>query len=391
MVRGTSKRVVLAAIAALALALAFAACGGGSDSSSSTAASTEESGGGEASGGEEGGGADVAAAKSVIAPYIGKPSPFPVTEKLKEIPKGANIAYMDCGTPICALFWQIIGPAAQTMGVNVERVKAGSAANTVSSAFDSVVAKKPDAVIVTAINVELWKNQLKQLQEAEIPVVTTGITGTEPYEIIAPQAAEASSALEGELMANYVVAEMSPEANVVMYDVPELPFTGVVAEKFSEELEAVCPECSVRTTHIPVATIGNTAPNTIVSDLQANPETTVAVFATDETETGLPAALQAAGIEVETLGNSPGPTNLQYLKEGKETAGLGFDLPVLTWTLVDQAAREIVGQELGGPEAEGIPVIQFLTKEDIVFDPSKGWTGYPDFAEKFAKLWGVGG
>jgi hypothetical protein len=24
------------------------------------------------------------------------------------------------------------------------------------------------------------------------------------------------------------------------------------------------------------------------------------------------------------------------------------------------------------------------------FDPSKGWTGYPDFAQRFAKLWGVG-
>ena len=107
--------------------------------------------------------------------------------------------------------------------------------------------------------------------------------------------------------------------------------------------------------------------------------------------TGLPAALQAAGIKVETIGNSPGPTNLQYIKEGKETAGLGFDLPVLTWTLLDQAAREIAGQKLSGPEAEGLPVSEFLTQKDITFDPSKGWTGYPDFAERFAKLWGIGG
>ena len=30
---------------------------------------------------------------------------------------------------------------------------------------------------------------------------------------------------------------------------------------------------------------------------------------------------------------------------GLTTAVLGFDLPVLTWTLLDQAAREIAGQE----------------------------------------------
>ena len=76
---------------------------------------------------------------------------------------------------------------------------------------------------------------------------------------------------------------------------------------------------------------------------------------------------------------------------GKSTAVLGFDLPVLTWTLLDQAAREIAGQELTGPEAEGLGVLQFLRKEDVQYDVSKGWSGYPEFAEMFAKLWGVKG
>jgi len=116
----------------------------------------------------------------------------------------------------------------------------------------------------------------------------------------------------------------------------------------------------------------------------------IAVFGSNEAAAGLPAALQSAGIEIETLGFAPGPTELQYLNEGKQTVGLGLDLPVLSWTLLDQAAREIVGREVTGREAGGIPVEQFLTQEDITFDPSKGWTGYPDFAERFAKLWGAG-
>ncbi len=36
-------------------------------------------------------------------------------------------------------------------------------------------------------------------------------------------------------------------------------------------------------------------------------------------------------------------------------------------------------------------VAQFLTKEDVQYDVSKGWTGYPEFAEMFAELWGVKG
>jgi ribose transport system substrate-binding protein len=94
---------------------------------------------------------------------------------------------------------------------------------------------------------------------------------------------------------------------------------------------------------------------------------------------------------VKTIGQTPTPPNLEALKKGEQTSALGVDIAVLSWTLVDQAAREIIGQPLSGSEAEGISVVQFLTQEDITFDPSKGWTGYPEFPEKFAKLWGVGG
>ena len=43
----------------------------------------------------------------------------------------------------------------------------------------------------------------------------------------------------------------------------------------------------------------------------------------------------------------------------------------------------LTGGGLPGPQA--LAPQQFLTKEDITFDPSKGWTGYPNFAEMFAE------
>jgi ribose transport system substrate-binding protein len=399
----TLRRSAIVALFLFVLALGLAACGGGSSSSSSSSTTEAESEPAETEGETEpaaeeepeeaeASGGGVAEAKEIVAPYISKPSPFPVTEKLKAVPTGDEIDYVDCGTPICALFWEILQPAAQTMGVKLERVKAGSSASTVASAFDTVITKEPAAVIVGSVSMELWSKQLKELQEKEIPVVTTGISDTEEFGIESPQASNASSELEGKLMAAYVVAEMAgEEANAVFYETPELSFTTVIAETFQAEMEHLCPGCSVRIGKVGVEELGNTAPNTVVSDLQANPETNVAVFGTAEIEAGLPTALKAAGIEVETLGSSPGPAELQYLKEGKSTAVLGFDLPVLTWTLLDQAAREIAGQELTGPQAEGISVYQFLRKEDVQYDVSKGWSGYPNFAEMFAELWGVKG
>ena len=376
-----ARRTVLL-FACLALAVGIAACGSDDDSSSNNT-STSSSGGSGAD--------NKAAAEAVVKPYIGQPSPFPVTEPLKSVKKGATVAFMDCGTSICGLFWQFLEPAAKTMGVKVTRYKAGQAANTVTGAFDSAFAAKPDAVIVAGIAIELWANPLKKFQDADIPVVTTGVLGTEKYGIKAAQAAETASLQEGKLMANYTAAKFSDAKKIAVYDVPELTFTRLVVDGYKKDLAKVCSDCSVRVTHIPVATMGTTAPQRVVSDLQKNSDTDLAVFAIDEIEAGLPAALQAAGIKVKTLGNSPSPTQLQYLKEGKETAGLAVDLPVLGWTLLDQAARQMVGQELTGDEAKGISPLQFLTQKDITFDPSKGWTGYPDFAQRFAKLWGVGG
>ena len=102
---------------------------------------------------------------------------------------------------------------------------------------------------------------------------------------------------------------------------------------------------------------------------------------------GLPTALKTAGLKVQTLNTGSGPVGLQRLKDGAETVGLGTDTSVVAWTLLDEAVREIVKQT--ADEGEGVQVFQFLTQKDINFDPSKGWTAYPDFSQRFAELWGV--
>lgn len=389
-----AARGLFVVVVVLSLAIAVAACGG-SSGSSSTAAETESTEA-ESNVSEEGTGAEsegsetsLTAAKEVIAPYIGQPSSFPAAEPLKEVPKGATVMYPNCGTPVCNLQWEYLVQAAKTMGITVKQVKAGPDAKSVASGYETIVTEDPDAVIAAGQNIELWKPQLEELQANGVKIVTSGITGTEPFGIKGVLSGEAQNLKVGELLANYVAAEMSDEANVAIYRVPELPFSPEVTAKFEEELEVVCPKCSVRVVDISIETLGSTSANAVVSDLQANPETTVAVFSIDEIEGGLPAAMQAAGIEVETLGYAPTPQTLQYMKEGKVTAGLGYDIGLAVWELLDMAAREIVGQPLSGPEAEGLSVNQFLTQEDITFDPSKGWIAYPDFEERFKKLWGV--
>src|SRR5690348_6898608 len=93
-----ARRAAFAVVVVVVLSVFLSACGGGGSSSGTSA-----SGPAESQGGEGGSAGQIAAAEKVIAPYVGHPSPFPVTEKLDERPTGKTIVNVNCGTPICAL------------------------------------------------------------------------------------------------------------------------------------------------------------------------------------------------------------------------------------------------------------------------------------------------
>jgi ribose transport system substrate-binding protein len=384
-------RVVAALCALGVVVFAVAACGGSSSDSTSggSGGSTTET---ESGGGESGGSADVAAAEKALQPYLDHPSPFPVDEPLKEaLPPDTKMVYMQCGSPICQLQWGLYEAAGKALGVEMTRIKAGSQAQEVANAFDTVVAEKPDAVLVPAIEPSLFRSQLEQLQGEGVIVATSGVVDPEEYGIEVFDFARKSVEVTGKLLAAKAVVEKGDEANIVYYEVPELSFIKTQREAFEAEMENLCPECSTRYVDVPLATVGNSAPNRMVSDLQQNPDTNVAVFSTGEMSIGLPAALKAAGItDVITFGFGATPANLEYIREGEETGGLGIDLPVDVWALVDEAARTLIGQELSPAEKTEeppVPPFQFLGGKDITFDPTNGWTGYPEYEKQFEELW----
>lgn len=386
-------RVMMAFCILGVIALGVSACGGGS---SSTAASTAETTSTEASGGGEGetsSSADVAAAEKILKPFIGSPSPFPTEEPLKEaLPPDTKFVYMQCGSPVCQLQWPVFEAAAKTLGVQVGRIKAGNSAQEVSNAFDTAVAENPDAVFVPAIEPSLYGKQLQELDANGVVTAASGVVDPEEAGFTVWTLARPVVELYGQLLAAKTVEEKGDEANVVFYATPELAFIGVLQEAFEKQMEELCPECTVRSSDLPLTTIGSTAPQRVVSDLQANPETNVAIFGTQEAATGVPAALQSAGIsEVLTYGFGPTPANLEYIKNGEETGGLGLDLGVNVWTVVDEMARAVVGQELSPNEkneaSPPVPDTQFLEQKDVTFDPTNGWTGYPEFEKMYEELW----
>jgi ribose transport system substrate-binding protein len=367
-----NQAVKISTLGLAAAALAVAGCG-------------TDAGDGAASAGSENP-VDVAAAKAAVAEYSGKPTPFPVDKPLEHRPEGKTIAYLQCSTPACAFFAQILGPTQEALGYRLKIVKAGPSANEVQAAMDSIVSLKPDAALLPASDPNQFLDQARQLEDAKVPVSVNGVVDPAQYGFDNAFINNATDELAGKLMADWAVAK-SGGGEVVFYGVQELSFTPIMEKAFDSEMEVACPTCEVRHVSIPISSIGKDAPSRVVSDLQAHAGTKIVVFGNAETGIGLPSALKSANLDPKIIGFGPPPVILGYIKDGQWDAGIGVDAPTMLWSQVDALARLMAGEPQTAGQADGLPPIQILTRKDE-FDPAKLWTGYPDFAERFTSLWG---
>jgi ribose transport system substrate-binding protein len=335
--------------------------------------------------------ASVSAAKAAIAPYTGHPTPVPVSIPLPhKLPAGTKFAYLQCVTPVCGIYATLLGDAVHEIGGQLTVVKAGASTEQLQSAFASILSGKPGAIILAGIEPDSVRSQLQQAVASHIPVVSVGIVNSAKYHISAADFGTAQAELAGKLMADWVVANKGSKANVAFYTTPELAFVGYIQSAFKAELGRLCPKCTMRTVDVSVTTFGSTAPETIVSDLQAHPSTNTAVVGVYEAAEGLPAAMQSAGLKETILGFAPTPQNLQDIKSGGLSEGLAYSLPVSAFTLVDEASRLIEHAPLPAGERAGDVSWQFLAKQNLNFNVSQGWAGFTNFATTFAKLWKVG-
>lgn len=365
--------VALAGLTAVVTAACASSASGSGSSSSGTSGASDAAG--------------ISAARAAIAPYVGHPSAFPANAPLAKRPApGSRFIYLQCSTPVCAQIGQLLAAPTKALGVTLSVINSGASATSSQAAAAAALAQKPAAVLLPAVDPQLFGGALHQLDSAGIAVTGVGIIDGAPYGVEESAGGQASVERAGQLMADWVVAHDGAAANVVFFGTPELSFSAPMQVAFQDTLRQNCPSCKASYQSLSAAAFGTTAPGDVVSYLQAHPSTNTVVFASMEGATGLAAALKDAGMHVTTLGFAPSPSNLQDIKTGGLTAGLGLDLPVQEWVQVDLAARLLAHQSISSSELN--VDLEFLTKDNVTStDTTLGWTGYPNTAQRFAKLW----
>ena len=381
----TPRSRVIAALATSAMLIT--GCGSSNTKSDSSSANSSSSAGNSSS--SASGTADVAAAKADMATYVGKASAFPVgTPLAKHLPSDSVMAYLQCPTATCALAGKAVAGAAKALGLKYHPVQAGASSTDVTAAMNAIIALKPKIVIAPGLNPGLICSQLKTLTSSGVGVGTFGMVGAEACGVKAAINSGASVALGGRLMADWVVANKGAAAKVAMYVSSELAFSSGVQQGFKAQMAKLCSACSVRIVKIPLASYGSTASSMMVSDVQRNPGTNTMVFDNEEAAIGLPSALKTANLtSLSQIGWGPEPANLSDIKAGGISAGIGVDVPTMIWMTADAATRIATGQPLVGGERQGVPPVQVLGQADITFDPANGFVPYPDFVQRFSRLW----
>ena len=387
--------------AAAAAALVLAACSSGldddsadaGDGSASDGASRETSVFGQCPDGDPVESIDLAAAQELVDEYMTPAESIIIDEPLAEpIDTDLTVAYMDNDTPVGALMWDEFEEAATYAGLDATRVSVGVSAESVNSAFSSVVQNPPDIVIAPTIDPTFYTDQLSQLQEGGTTVVTGSITNAEDFGLQDGFGGRGTSIENGYLLAaSALTVTCGTATEFVFYNVPEFGFSNISAEAAGEALDEFCGgACTLRIVDIPVAQMSTGGADAVLSDLQAHPETAAFITGVDEIQVGLPAKQDLAGIDVPGIGMSSTPPNVEQIVNGDQAGGFVVDFSAFMWLLLDQGLRLEQGMDYPEPDWPTInPQVSMVLTHDNADLGVGGYGAVEDYQDQFAALWGV--
>lgn len=372
--------------AASTVALSLAACGGG-DATTGSDATTDSSD--SASGSDTGATVDLEAAGEFLEPFQQPPAEFPMTEPLETAPPpDTEVVFLQAATSTSAKQNASLKAAADAMGWEYSAIEVGGTSDSINSAVNSVVEMKPDVVLNVSIDPVMFTSQLEALREAGVKVISGGIVNGGDFGFETVMAATDDVVQTGKIMAAQALVDGGGDVTrLVYYKTPELAFTSEMQRGVEEGVEEFCDGCELRIVDIPITDVGSTSQNTIVSDLQANPETQAATASFAEIYLGLTAALDVAGIDIYTISQAPVESTFEEIQAGDQDASVAWDLDMMMWSMMDQAARELIGQELTPYQQEELLTKVVITEENLPEDFSEGFGAFPDDREKFAELW----
>jgi ribose transport system substrate-binding protein len=375
----------VAALAALVLALAFAACGD-DDEGSSGGSSTESSSGG--------GGEGVTEAQSRLEPFEAAPTEILIKGPLEGTPPGGKkLVMLGTEDPNNQKLQNGLKELAGLVDWEYSVVSYDPAnPATLNAAIDTALTQ--DADYVAEAGIPPTPQMLQKVSDAGAKWVLTSVHPVEVKDpVIVNANAYANDEQMGKVLADWFIVDSEGKGNIVIEHVPSYPILTGFIDGFQAEVEELCPDCKVKVQNItiPDLTAGK-VPSIMVSALRSNPDATYVGFDVGPFAAGIDSALGAAGMadKVKIIGEAADEAAIAALKSGKHAAWTGFNPEYSTYVMMDSMLRDSLGMPIDA-EAAGLQPTQILTPDNVeetVGDEGL-WLEPKDALDQYKKLWGL--
>ncbi|WSQ14051.1 substrate-binding domain-containing protein [Streptomyces sp. NBC_01231] len=374
---GRAVRYALTAIVSVTTLLALAACG----TDTTPAADTAKAAAPDSPG--------LTAAREAVQKYSEHPAKIPVTEPVgKKIPTGKKIDFILCGVQSCQDLADFFTEAANQLNWKVKQIATQGTPESVQAAYDQALRDKPDAVVASGFPRAVYAKQLAQLKSAGIPVIQSNADDVVGDGISLLKNGPKEVAVQGEMLASWVVADSDAKADTVYFDLPAYTILKPVKDAFAAKYKEWCEGCALDSVDVPITSIGKDMPDRVVSYLRSHPKVTHVVFSLGLLNVGVPAALKTAGVTGKHIAVNVGDgQNYQYIQSGLSDAAMALNSHETAWLQVDALARHFTGQSMDVDQQAVLPNM-LITKDNL----PKTLGDFPlveNYQAQFEALWGL--
>jgi ribose transport system substrate-binding protein len=377
-------RKTLATVVILTSALAIAACSSSSSTSSSSGSAGESSSGSSSSG--------VTAAKAYQQQFLNAPTSINVSTPLKSKPEAGKLLIgLNSGLGSAKVLAQYWAQAAADAGWKYKDLISGTTPSAQQAAFNSAIQQNPAGILTSGIPESTIASGLALAKQKGIWVNTSASTDQPSGAMFDTSIANPAQLHEwGKMVAAYVVTQSNGKADIQTFSLPVFPILYEFDKAFKAAIAQWCPDCKVTEHPQQGSDIGTKTPQSVVSAVTRDPSTNWLIFDLGDLETGVDAALAAAGLHGLHIGGLTADTpNIEGLKNKKQDVWTAYSLPIVAYRQVDSFARKF---ENSATLNAALPT-QLLTQQNVnsmVADSAQNYVGVSDYRTQFKKLWLLG-
>lgn len=376
----TGRRAALLALVVVLAAL-VGGCGSSGSDTSSTGAETTTSGS-----------TDLASIEAAVRKSEQPPTKIGVTTPLPDAPEpGKTFVYLQCELLQCQSIGESIHEAVDAVGWHYVQIDYKQAdPSTLIAGMKQALKDNAVAVTFTGLPEALWAQMIPEYEKAGAAIIPEYVGPTKLQgPVIGNINSPTDTARGAKALADWFIADSQGKGKALLHNVPQYGTVSTWTDQFKGYVEENCEACEVETVDTTIAqVVGGEISSAVVSALQRNSSLEYAFAFNGGFFTGLPAALQNAGLsDVQVGGYIAVPEDVADLMAGKGGAYGGLNTDYGGWLAVDLALRKEAGVTL--PESQQALPFQLLT-EDSATESASDFQLPEDYQDQFKKVWKVG-